>query len=76
MTTIDRIDAFWSKTLDLLRFYRDAPGELRETLEDMISLGEYLKRSGYGDAFQNDHLMPQASAIWSASMAEINNYPA
>ncbi|WP_135211097.1 NAD(P)/FAD-dependent oxidoreductase [Vitreimonas flagellata] len=67
---------FWSMTLDLLRFYRDAPAELRETREDMISLGEYLKRRGYGDAFQNDHLLPQAAAIWSASMAEIHNYPA
>jgi predicted NAD/FAD-binding protein len=66
---------FWSMTLDLLRFYRDAPGELRETREDMISLGEYLKRRGYGDAFQNDHLLPQAAAIWSASMAEIHITP-
>ncbi|HVK81013.1 MAG TPA: NAD(P)/FAD-dependent oxidoreductase [Verrucomicrobiae bacterium] len=67
---------FWSMTLDLLRFYRDAPDEMRDTREDMISLGEYLKRRGYGDAFQNDHLLPQAAAIWSASMAEIHNYPA
>ncbi|HEX8902392.1 NAD(P)/FAD-dependent oxidoreductase [Vitreimonas sp.] len=67
---------FWSMTLDLLRFYRDAPGELRETRQDMISLGEYLTQRGYGDAFRNDHLLPQAAAIWSASMAEIHHYPA
>lgn len=67
---------FWSMTWDLMRFYKDAPLELLQTREDMISLGEYLKRRGYGNAFQNDHLLPQAAAIWSASLAEIHNYPA
>lgn len=67
---------FWSMTMDLLRFYKDAPQELRETREDLISLGEYLDRRRYGDAFQNDHLLPQAAAIWSASLSEIHHYPA
>ena len=67
---------FWSMTLDLLRFYRHAPLELLGARDDLISLGEYLERRGYGDAFQRDHLLPQAAAIWSASMAEIHHYPA
>lgn len=67
---------FWSMTLDLLRFYRHAPLELLGARDDMISLGEYLERRGYGEAFRRDHLLPQAAAIWSASMAEIHHYPA
>lgn len=67
---------FWSMTLDLLRFYKHAPLELVAAREDMISLGDYLARRGYGDAFQRDHLLPQAAAIWSASLAEIRHYPA
>jgi predicted NAD/FAD-binding protein len=67
---------FSSMTLDLLRFYKDAPLELLATRDDMISLGEYLRRRGYGDAFRNDHLLPQAAAIWSATMADIHHYPA
>ena len=67
---------FWSMTLDLLRFYRDAPGELRGADHESISLGAYLSRRGYGDAFQRDHLLPQAAAIWSASLEEIHQYPA
>jgi predicted NAD/FAD-binding protein len=67
---------FWSMTLDLLRFYKHAPLELLRTRDDLISLGEYLERRGYGDAFQRDHLLPQAAAIWSASLAEIHHYPA
>lgn len=67
---------FWSMALDLLRFYRRAPLDLPATRDDMISLGEYLKQHGYGDAFQRDHILPQAAAIWSAPLAEIRNYPA
>ncbi len=67
---------FWSMTLDLLRFYKHAPLEMLRTRDEMLSLGEYLRRRGYSDAFQNDHLLPQAAAIWSASLAEIKHYPA
>jgi predicted NAD/FAD-binding protein len=67
---------FWSMTLDLLRFYRNAPLELLATRDTLISLGDYLNQSGYGEAFQRDHLLPQAAAIWSASMGDIHNYPA
>jgi predicted NAD/FAD-binding protein len=67
---------FWSMTLDLLRFYKQAPMEMLRTRDEMMSLGDYLKRRGYGAAFQDDHLLPQAAAIWSASLAEIQHYPA
>jgi predicted NAD/FAD-binding protein len=67
---------FWSMTFDLLRFYQHAPLELTRTRDDLISLGEYLERRAYGEAFRRDHLLPQAAAIWSASMAEIHHYPA
>lgn len=67
---------FWSMTWDLLRFYRSAPLDLLRTRDQLISLGEYLNQRGYGDAFQRDHLLPQAAAIWSASMGEIHHYPA
>jgi predicted NAD/FAD-binding protein len=67
---------FWSMTSDLLRFYRQAPADIEATRSEMISLGDYLKTRGYGEAFRNDHLLPQAAAIWSASMDDIHAYPA
>ena len=67
---------FWSMTMDLLRFYKNAPLELLATRDTLISLGDYLNQSGYGEAFQRDHLLPQAAAIWSASMGDIQHYPA
>jgi len=67
---------FWSMTLDLLRFYKNAPFDLLDAPDSSISLGEYLRHRRYGDAFQTDHLLPQAAAIWSASLAEIQHLPA
>jgi predicted NAD/FAD-binding protein len=67
---------FYSMTWDLLRFYRGAPFDFSLAGAESISLGDYLTKRGYGDAFQTDHLLPQAAAIWSASLAEIRNYPA
>ena len=65
---------FWSMIRDLLRFYRDAPGDLPRMGE--ISLGDYLAQGGYGEAFIRDHLFPMAAAIWSTPAADVGAYPA
>jgi len=67
---------FWSMLGDLVRFYRLAPGHARALDADGTSLGEYLRANGYGSAFQDDHLLPQAAAIWSAPLEAIRDYPA
>ncbi len=67
---------FWSMLRDLERFFREAPGDLAQADHDLISLGDYLNRKGYGQAFQQRHLIPMAAAIWSASAADIRAYPA
>jgi predicted NAD/FAD-binding protein len=66
---------FWSMLRDLRRFYRDAP-EQALTMRDDESIGTLLDRFGYGDAFRDDHLMPMAAAIWSASARQVRDYPA
>lgn len=65
---------FWSMLRDILRFYRNAPRELR-TMSGM-SLDEYLARNGYGRAFREDHLYPMAAAIWSTPAMQVGDYPA
>lgn len=65
---------FWSMLADLVRFYRTAPRELASLDEDM-SLGDYLAARGYGAAFRDDHLVPMASAIWSAAPSEMLAFP-
>ncbi len=66
---------FWLMLKDLTRFYRTAPADLGAGCGGM-TLGGYLDAKGYGRAFQEDHLLPQAAAIWSSSLADIRNYPA
>ena len=66
---------FWRMMLDIMRFYREAPGYLAGPDGD-LSLHELVTRHGYSQAFSRDHLLPMAAAIWSASAADIRNYPA
>jgi predicted NAD/FAD-binding protein len=64
---------FWSMLRDLVRFYRQAPGEVQRF--GMVSLDEYLDARGYGKAFRDDHLYPMAAAIWSTPAAQVGRYP-
>ncbi|SDP86394.1 hypothetical protein SAMN05428967_3963 [Phyllobacterium sp. YR620] len=65
---------FWLMLRDLLRFYRETPAHAGKL--GLIALGDFLKREGYGRAFRDDHLLPMASAIWSAPAASLLDYPA
>ena len=37
--------------------------------------GEYFDVNDYSRAFQEDHLLPEAAAIWSSSAADMRDYP-
>lgn len=67
---------FLSMLRDLLRFYRDAPAAATALADPRITLGDYLRAGGYGDAFCRDHLLPMAAAIWSAPPQKMLDYPA
>lgn len=66
---------FLGMVRDLMRFYRQAPA-LLETSDPGPTLGEYLARHRYGEAFRTDHLIPMASALWSSPAARILEFPA
>ena len=66
---------FLSLLLDVMRFYREAPKDLAARARTGYRLGDYLKDRNYGRAFIDDHLLPQAAAIWSTSAAQIMDYP-
>jgi len=65
---------FWGMLKDLMRFYRSARGDMGAS-ED-LTLGDLLAGGGYGPAFRDWHVLPMASAIWSAAPADILAYPA
>ncbi len=67
---------FWRLLLDIERFFRTAPRDLEMLERQATPLDAYLAANGYGDAFRDDHLLPQAAAIWSTPLDQIGAYPA
>ncbi len=67
---------FWSMLADLLRFYRKATTDADLFHDTQITLRDYLAAGGYGAAFRDNHLLPLAAAIWSASPIDILSFPA
>ena len=67
---------FWSMLNDIRRFYREAPTDMVQLDELRTTLGDYLDKRSYGEAFRNDHLLPMAGAIWSAPPESLLAYPA
>ena len=66
---------FWRMLRDIRRFYGAAQGYL-ETSGESLSVQQLLEREKYSQAFIEDHLIPMAAAIWSASRHDIGQYPA
>lgn len=66
---------FLGMLLDLVRFYRRAPA-LLESADPGPTLRDYLSAGGYGSAFVDDHLVPMASALWSAPPGQVDAFPA
>jgi predicted NAD/FAD-binding protein len=67
---------FWWMLGDIMRFYREAPRDVLSLDAGRTTLGDYLAARGYGRAFQDDHLLPMAAAIWSAPAHTLLDYPA
>lgn len=67
---------FWSMLGEILRFYRTAPADLAALSDPTLTLGDYLKREGFSEAFRDDHLLPMAAAIWSSPAHTLMDYPA
>lgn len=67
---------FWSMMSEILRFYRQAPDDLAALTDPELTLGDYLKRQGFSEAFRDDHLLPMAAAIWSSPAHTLMDYPA
>lgn len=65
---------FHRMMVDILRFGRDAP-DAAKRLGDQATLGEYLRAGGYSRFFAEHYLKPMAGAIWSASVASMDDFP-
>jgi len=65
---------FWRLLRDLVRFYREAPHTL-EGPDDGRTLGEFLAQGRYSRPFVEQHLVPMASAVWSARAEDLRAFP-
>ncbi|MEP6963810.1 MAG: FAD-dependent oxidoreductase, partial [Acidobacteriota bacterium] len=69
--------AHYALLSEILRFNRESLHILRvpETVGE-ISIGEFLRRGRYREAFRDRYLYPMASAVWSMAPEEMNGFPA
>ncbi len=65
---------FYGMVSDIMRFYRLAP-ELLDSLSENVTLSQWLSGSGLGTMFAEHHIMPMASALWSAPMGQVGDFP-
>jgi uncharacterized protein len=68
--------AFWRMLCDILRLHRQADVLLQEAETTGCSLGDLLRRHGFGRQMQDWYLLPMAAAIWSCPTATMLDYPA
>lgn len=66
--------AFHRMVLDVRRFQREARA-LLDSDEDP-SLAQWLRDAGFGDAFVEKLIVPQAAAVWSADPSQMDAFPA
>lgn len=68
--------SFHRMWLDILRFRRNGLADLNAGRTQGHSLGTYLKKNGYSDAFRDHCIVPMGAAIWSTSASEMLSFPA
>lgn len=66
----------WAMIRDILRFNKEAKAALDEGLGDDVTLGGFVVRRGFSNAFIDRFLAPMAAAIWSTPSFDILDYPA
>jgi len=69
---------FYRMLMDIARFYRQAPAVLdivESSPTALQTLGDYLKQHNYSQVFTENHILPMASALWSADVSVIMSFP-
>lgn len=66
----------WRMIADILRFNKLAKHDLVKGLPKHFTLGDYLIENDFGQAMQQDYLLPMAAAIWSCPTETMLQFPA
>jgi predicted NAD/FAD-binding protein len=68
--------SFWGAFRDVMRFIKIAPQQLANDEIGDISLGDWLKREGFGELFRDGFILPMGGAIWSTPTDKMTAFPA
>ncbi|HAC92005.1 MAG TPA: FAD-dependent oxidoreductase, partial [Planctomycetaceae bacterium] len=69
--------SFYKLLWDILRFNRAGTHAANAgSVQDDLTVGQFLDSLRLGRRFQTDYLLPMASAIWSSSPLSIRRFPA
>ena len=60
---------------EIINFYKKCENLNPNTLDNTITLGEYLKKINKSNYFINYHIIPMVSAIWSMPPYEASQMP-
>jgi len=68
--------SFIRMILDILKFNKQTVSALdSDEIEDGQTLGEFVEKNGYSRQFVNHYIVPMGSAIWSASVEVMMDFP-
>jgi predicted NAD/FAD-binding protein len=67
---------FYRMLAAIHRFNSEAVGALDDPESQEITLGEYVRRRGYGNDFLSFYLTPMSSAVWSTPPELMHSFPA
>src|SRR5580698_7037928 len=67
---------FYRMLASIARFNREAVAALARPETGELTLGEYVRRGGYGQDFFDLYLVPMSSAVWSTPPALMLEFPA
>ncbi len=66
---------WWQMVNDIGRFFRHARRFLADP-DPTVTIGTFLERGEYSDAFIELHLLPMGAAVWSAGLDDFASFPA
>ncbi len=67
---------FYRMLFDVVKFYAIAEKDLEKGVLQELSLGDYLKKRNFSDAFRDNFLLPMGAAIWSTPNEAMLEFPA
>lgn len=66
---------FWRMLQDIMRFNSEVTERAANGSAEHLSLGEFLVKHRYSEAFRDWYLLPMAAAIWSCPTRTMMAYP-